>query len=168
LGAALFCVNQESKMGMTGRRPKPTALRMITGTKGAPHLGQREPKPKAGIPAKPWPLSPEADKFWDYLVPILKGMQVLTTSDGVGVANFAQALADMQSARAALAGKGLTYESEGGLLKGNPAFVQVMKLDNTVRQYLNEFGMTPAARARLNVEKSDDDGAEDPAEEHFG
>src|SRR5687767_12999114 len=65
----------------SGRRPQPTALKVLRGNPSKTRLNQDEPKPPKGDIVKPEGLSPGASAVWDELAPICLHMGTLTTAD---------------------------------------------------------------------------------------
>ena len=75
----------------SGRRPKPTALKVLTGAR-KDRINAREPTPEAGEPTKP-ELSPGAMAVWDRLAPLCLQQGTLTVSDGDAFATLTELLA---------------------------------------------------------------------------
>jgi len=86
----------------SGRRPTPTALKILRGNPGKRPLNQDEPQPPKGPVVKP-ELSAGADRVWDALAPVCEAMGTLTAAD-VRVSSLAERVRDASGAeRAALA-----------------------------------------------------------------
>ena len=68
-------------MAMAGRKPKPTALKILEGKPGKRPLNKNEPNPPKGNIKCPTWLLPEAKKEWKRLAPSLEAMGVLTMAD---------------------------------------------------------------------------------------
>lgn len=65
-------------MATRGRKPKPTAIKLLEGNPGKHPLNEYEPvPPKATVKCPSW-LLPEAKKEWKRLAPSLEAMGVLT------------------------------------------------------------------------------------------
>jgi P27 family predicted phage terminase small subunit len=150
---------------MRGRKPKPAALRAITGRGGdLPSLSASRP------PDAPGWLSDRAAGFWAPLVVALSVRRVLTPADGLALGMVAEALADWRAARDAIeAAGGETYEAatEAGavMLRPHPAVAQRNDAWRRVMAGLAEFGLSPASRERVSP---GDAGPVDPlAEEYF-
>jgi phage terminase small subunit len=67
---------------MAGRRPKPAALRIVTGNPGHRPIPEDEPTPVPGWPDKPPTLGKIAAAEWDRLALLLEGEQRLGKADG--------------------------------------------------------------------------------------
>ena len=78
-------------MATRGRKPKPTAIKLLEGNPGRRPLNEHEPvPPKATIKCPAW-LEPEAKKEWKRLAPALESMGVLTSVDISAFAGYCQA-----------------------------------------------------------------------------
>lgn len=138
-------------MSTKGRKPKPTAVKQAQGNPGKRALNRREPRPRTPV-RRPWGLGQGAQRrFWDDHAGELERLGVLT---GVDVAAF-RLMAEhyafaVQAATELRAGGTLTVEGREGEKK-HP-LLQVLR-DNSLafKAYAAEFGMTPSARARLQL-----------------
>ena len=78
--------------------------------------------------------------------------------------------ADILACRELVARDGRTYTTTTAqgdtLIKGNPAVNQLRAADAQFKSYLVEFGLTPAARSKVQV--SDDEQPKDDFKEFFG
>ena len=76
-----------------GRKPKPTALKILEGNPGKRPQNPFEPVPvKGDIKCPDW-LLPEAKKEWKRLAPALEAMGVLTMADQTAFEGYCQAYA---------------------------------------------------------------------------
>ena len=96
--------------------------------------------------------------MWDHLVPLLEVMGVLTRIDGNALARYCRLWVRWRKAEAFIDDKGEIYplkDNQGGV----KCFVQwphvsiAGKLAQQLTRLEQEFGMTPAARARVQVEQ---------------
>lgn len=157
---------------MAGRRPTPTALKLVTGNPGKRAPNKKEPKPKRVIPSCPAHLTDEGKVAWGRLVVLLDRMGVLTEADTFALERLCDCYADILECRELIDRDGRTYttQSEGGtLIKTNPAVNQLRAADAQFKSYLVEFGLTPAARTKVNAKDQDDDNdKKDPIAGYFG
>ena len=87
-------------MAARGRKPTPTALKMLEGNPGKRPLNVNEPiPPKGDIKCPSW-LLPEAKKEWKRLAPSLEAMGVLTMADLTAFEGYCQAYARWKEAEA--------------------------------------------------------------------
>lgn len=138
-----------------GPPPKPTVLRAVGGNAGHRPLNVDEPKPEPKLIPPPDHIEGESLLAWNRLAPMLHRMGVLTTADELALERLCEIYAGIMACDASLQVNGRTYwsESENGasLLKANPAAAQKASLENQLKTYLQEFGLTPAARSRVKV-----------------
>ena len=155
---------------MAGRRPKPTHLKIVGGNPGKRALNKREPAPRREIPSCPAHLSDESKVAWGRLVEMLDRIGVLTECDALALERLCDCYADILACRELVARDGRTYTTTTAqgdtLIKGNPAVNQLRAADAQFKSYLVEFGLTPAARSKVQV--SDDEKPEDGFQEFFG
>lgn len=159
---------------MAGRRPTPTALKLVTGNPGKRATNKKEPKPKRVIPSCPAHLTDEAKVAWGRLVVLLDRMGVLTEADVFALERLCDCYADILSCRELIKLDGRTYhtidQNGNTLVKNNPAVNQLRAADAQFKSYLVEFGLTPAARTKVNAKDPDDDDKDkkDPIAGYFG
>lgn len=144
--------------GSGGHNKKPSKLKAVQGNAGKRKINRREPKPTPGIPEMPSHLGkdPVAREKWKQMVPILNRMGVLTTADGDGLAAYCSLFSQWVKCEAAIRKLGLFFadiDEESGLAKPkqNPAVRLKQDTLRLMRQFENEFGLTPAARSNLSV-----------------
>jgi phage terminase small subunit len=80
-------------MAVRGRKPKPTALKVLEGNPGKRPLNEKEPQPKRQAPRCPSWLEPEAKKEWKRMAKTLEAIGVLTQVDKAAFAGYCQAYA---------------------------------------------------------------------------
>lgn len=155
---------------MAGRRPTPTELKLVRGNPGKRPINKNEPKPAKRIPSAPGHLSIEGQVAWGRLTVLLDRMGVLTEADGFALERLCDCYAEILALRDLVDAQGRTYETtstQGELvLKANPAVAMLADVDRRFKSYLVEFGLTPAARSKVQVK--DDEPKEDEFAEFFG
>jgi P27 family predicted phage terminase small subunit len=156
---------------MAGRRPKPTTLKLVTGNPGKRAINKKEPKPKREIPSCPEHLPDSAKVAWGRLTVLLDRMGVLTEADGMALERLCDCYTDILECQKLIRRDGRTYKvmTQTGeiLVKGNPAVAQLRAADAQFKSYLVEFGLTPAARSKVQVD-GDNEKEKDPLGEFFG
>ena len=86
-------------MATRGRKPKPTAIKILEGNPGRRPLNKNEPKPKEKKKLQcPSHLNAEAKKEWRRLSKVLIEMGVLTELDTAAFAGYCQAYARWKEA----------------------------------------------------------------------
>lgn len=122
--------------------------------KGNPGKRSRKTPAAKILPSKPfrpgW-LSVEARAEWDRVVPQLAKLKLLCQLDQPSLAAYCQAVANVRSTSETIAKIGLTFTTKTGYLRKNPAAALQREAMQTVLCFAREFGLTPAARARLDI-----------------
>jgi len=136
-------------MARAGRRPKPTAIRILEGTQRGP--AKREPSMPAGVPPMPERLAVDkgAVEKWHELAGILTRMGVLTTGDGEALATLCEVHSAEQSCLMQLRAGGAVMHTDLGGVKPNPAGPMYRSLVAMKASLLSEFGLTPSSRTKL-------------------
>jgi P27 family predicted phage terminase small subunit len=133
----------------TGRKPTPTALKVLRGNPGKRPLPENEPTPKGEAVAPEW-LSPSAALHWPVVARQLESSGVLTSMDAQALALYCEAFARWQDANGLLAKTGLVVPGQKGMLTQNPAVHIANAAFDQMRRMLIEFGMTPSSRSRVS------------------
>lgn len=156
---------------MPSPRPKPTALKLISGNAGKRKINKAEPKPKREIPSCPAHMSDAGKVAWGRLSVLLDRMGVLTEADSAALERLCDCYSDILICRQSLIADGWTYKTmtaQGDtLIKANPAATQLRAADAQFKSYLVEFGLTPAARSKVHTTPGEEI-KEDPLAEFFG
>lgn len=144
--------------GSGGHNRKPTKLKATQGNAGKRKSNAREPRP--GVPEVPAELKGEALAEWKRIVPVLEKMAVLTTADGAALAAYCRLHALNLKAELAIAKYGIVIAKvdDAGVstLKKNPAVAIVEATSRLIRSFLQEFGLTPAARSKVAANEGRD------------
>lgn len=158
---------------MRGRPAKPIALRLVQGNPGHRPIPEELPAPK-GIPAPPAHLSVRARQTWDKVAPLLTQMGVLTLVDGIALERLVCVYADILDAEDTLLKFGSRYQTSINGKTGesierlHPAVGDLADADRRLKQWLGEFGMTPASRARISLKPNGEVDADGAEERYFG
>ena len=136
-------------MATRGRKPKPTALKILEGNPGKRPLNENEPiPPKGGVKCPSW-LEPEAKKEWKRLAPSLEAMGVLTQVDLTAFAGYCQAYARWREAEEFLTQHGSIFKTPSGYVQQVPQVSIAQQNLKIMQSFCSEFGLTPATRARI-------------------
>lgn len=155
-----------------GRKPKPAAVKELNGNPGKRKLvvdtaalppGEApSPEQMRGavaamkVPAAPKTLNALGKKEWERVAFDLSQRGLLRALDMGALENRCRAYSRLVQAQRVLDRKGLTY-SLNGLHRKRPEISIVADCEKIIRQYDSEFGMTPAARARVSHVTGDRD-----------
>jgi len=156
-----------------GRNAKSRTMLLVEGTfRKDRHKDLATPAPPAGKPPRPKTLSGPARTEWDRMVVRLERSQTLSLVDDAALYQYAQLFAETEAIRtdrAALKELSATLMTAIQRLRVDAlvdAAAEIVKLQfllakhtaqlrqghMALRQYLVEFGMTPAARTRVTAQ----------------
>ena len=145
---------------MRGRKPKPTAIKVLAGNPGRRPVNQAEPRfhvPER-TPSPPAFLSDSAAEVWRDLGKLLRDAGLFTVVDRYALAMFCAAAGRWMEAEHKLKETGPVLVSrETGNLYQNPYLHIANKAWGQMRQMLSEFGLTPAERSRLKAIVADEE-----------
>ncbi len=148
-------------MATRGRKPKPTALKILEGNPGKRPLNEHEPvPPKQQIKCPTW-LEPEAKKEWRRLAPSLESMGVLTTADQTAFAGYCQAYARWKEAEEFISQHGSIFQTPSGYVQQVPQVSIAQQNLKIMQSFCSEFGLTPATRSRIIVNSGEGKGDDD-------
>ena len=153
-------------MAVRGRKPLPTALKLLEGDRGKGRLplNRDEPTPPQNIlECPPW-LMPDAQTEWERLAPSLTAMGILTEHDIEAFAGYCQAYARWREAEEFLSQHGTIFKTPSGYVQQVPQVSIAMQNLKIMQSFCSEFGLTPASRARLYANTGDNESEEDPME----
>jgi P27 family predicted phage terminase small subunit len=150
-----------------GRKPKPTALKLLGGAQPC-RVNAQEPAPPASLPEPPAHLGDVALAEWERIVPQLDAMGVITAVDGAALSIYCMTFARWLDALEAVEEYGLFIDTrivrttgpngevletvnEKGCVKSNPAVAVAAACESAMARLLGEFGLTPASRSKVKA-----------------
>jgi P27 family predicted phage terminase small subunit len=135
-----------------GRKPKPSALKMLEGNPGKRRLNESEPQP-GGIPTCPKSLDKAARAEWKRVSKELVAIGLLTSVDRAVLASYCQAWSRWTQATEAFNTKPvLVVATKTGYPIQNPLIGIINTAADQMRKLAAELGLSPSARSRLSVE----------------
>lgn len=137
--------------GQSGRKPKPTSLKLLQGNPGKRPLNENEPKPEPKLPAPPSHLSKEARKEWRRSGAFLLQLGLISDLDRAAFAAYCTAYGRWIEAEEALKTYGVMIKSPSGFPIQSPYLAVANKAMAQMRSLLSEFGMSPATRTRVST-----------------
>lgn len=157
----------------SGRKPTPTALKLVKGNPGRRPLNEKEAKVDLSRPAPPSFLSQDAVMEWGRVIDTLYNAGLMSDLDRAVLAAYCQAYGRWAQAERALArmaekdplNSGLMIKTSNGNAIQNPLVGAANKAAADMVRYAVEFGMSPSARAKVNASQH---GEEDAIEKFFG
>lgn len=148
-------------MGKRGPAPKPTALKLVAGTR-TDRVNRNEPSPSDELDVEPpeWLTDDVALATWDRLAPDLIDRGVLTGWDVQAFAEWCAAVATIATAESHLAADGHVVEATVFDRNGSPAGTRVVRNEwsrvwkdamEVAARRAAKFGLTPSDRAGISV-----------------
>ena len=142
---------------MQGRKPKPTAIKLLEGNPGKRALNHAEPKPRVVLPRPPEHLSDDEKAKWKLTVKELYPLGLITTIDKDALAMYCVIFVRWLKAEKMVREKGEIIKTAAGNIIQNP----YLSIANRALDQLNklgaEFGMTPSSRSRVKADLVDPD-----------
>jgi P27 family predicted phage terminase small subunit len=143
---------------MPGRKKTPSTLKVLKGTDQPCRMNPDEAEPDLAIPSPPEHLSQDASVEWGRVSQELYKLGLLSRIDRSALAAYCQAYGRWCEAERMLAQKGLMVKTTNGNVIQSPLVGIANKALELMHKYLTEFGMTPAARARVQAKKPEGQG----------
>ena len=128
---------------MRGRKPKPERLKVLDGQ--VRFVGSTEP------PQAPDWLEGEAREEWDRVVAELSKTCLVSPLDALSLASYCRVYAMWREADRQVKEHGITFISDNGNIRCNPAAKLCLSLFEALRRMGAEFGFTPSARSRISL-----------------
>lgn len=138
-----------------GRKPTPTATKILNGNVGHRPINDAEAKPSTDKPSCPAHLDKVARTEWRRISALLHTAGLLTSIDRTALAGYCVAYSRWIDAEKQIQEKGTIVKSPSGYPMQNPYLTVANKAMGEVRKWLVEFGMTPSSRTRIKVEPPD-------------
>lgn len=144
---------------MSGPPRKPTSHLRLAGSDKA-RKRAHEPQLPLEMPIAPSDLTAAAQAQWNRLVEVLAPMRVVTAADAISLAQFAEYLARWHRATEQIArlGEVIPVRDASGTvvsMKRSPWVAMQIEYGLMIRRYAAEFGMTPAARSRVESDRGE-------------
>jgi len=144
-------------MGQRGPKKTPTAVLAARGSRRAKDKSrQGEPHPEVVIPKHPIWVSPKAKKYWKEIAPMLADYGVITNWDRIALALLVDTLADYIAAKKLIVKHGEITPSKKDAVYQYPAVGIKNRTFENVLKLCREFGLTPASRSNVQIEKASD------------
>lgn len=151
---------------MRGRKPKPVEQKIAEGNPGKRKL-PNAPKPKLALPRPPTFMTKEAKKEWRRVIKHLHENQLMSHLDVAALAAYCTHYSRWVEAEKKIQELNtLIIKAPSGYPQNNPYLGIANRSLEMMHKFLVEFGMTPSARARIDLGKSAS-GEEDPFEEFW-
>jgi len=138
---------------MVGRKPIPTATKVLRGNPGHRPLNDQEAKPKtkAKLPKAPSYLNDVAKKEWRRMGRRLFDAGLLTELDETALASYCQSYSSWVEANEKVQELGAVVVRMRGPVR-SPWVGIASQAWKEMTRMLGEFGMTPSSRSRVKVQ----------------
>lgn len=136
-------------MATRGRKPTPTAIKVLEGNPGHRPLNEREPKPLRKAPTCPKWLEPAAKKEWRRLAKQMEAIGILTDVDMAAFASYCQAFARWKEAEEFITQHGTIVRTPSGYWQTVPQVSIAQTYNKIMTKLAIEFGLTPSSRSRI-------------------
>ena len=134
---------------MSGRRPKPAAIRRLEGGLAGHGWDRDEPMPLDAVPRCPEHLAPMARAKWRRVARPLHSIGLLTSIDRAALAAYCQAYARWVEAEEQLREGPAVVRAASGRAKPAPWAAIATKQLEIMARYIGELGLTPTSPVRL-------------------
>ena len=151
-------------MATRGRKPKPTAVKVLEGNPGKRTLNMFEPKPEKVAPECPDWLNEEAKAEWNRLVDKMVELGTLTEMDMAAFAGYCQSYARWKEAEEFIEKHGTIVKTPSGYWQQVPQVSIAQTNLKVMLKFCSEFGLTPSSRSRMIAGNISQDAAVDEME----
>lgn len=151
----------KSTISGRGRKPKPTALKLLAGNPGKRKLNDQEPDFSKVTTIEPpkW-LTTRASEMWQRIIPELLREKVLCLTDLHNVECFCAAYDKWRMSEEKVQEFGIIMQNSQGSPVKNPALAAANEAMSQMIKFGSTLGLNPADRSRLIGNKSSNDDNE--------
>lgn len=146
---------------MPGPAKTPSHLALVKGNPSKRAINKSEPKPEKRVPPTPKHFTKQGKYWFKRIGEDLDRAGVLTTLDGKALEMLVEAYVDYRKTRDALASEGITKEikTTTGDVRVKPSefLGECREARKEIWRGLEQFGMTPASRSKINIATPDED-----------
>ena len=151
-----FFYREVRTVAQRGRKPKPTAVKVLEGNPGKRSLNTGEPKPEKKAPRCPAWLEDEAKKEWRRMAKQLEHLGILTEIDMAAFAGYCQAYARWKEAEEFSTQHGTIVKTPSGYWQQVPQVSIAQTYLKIMNKFCEQFGLTPSARSRISTDSGED------------
>ena len=142
---------------MRGRKPLPTAMKVLAGNPGKRALNRQEATPRRTLPRAPQHLDEEARAEWKRSSRELWEAGLLTAVDRAALAAYCQAFSRWAQAERKVKQEGMVIVTMQGNVVQSPYVSIANRAMELMMKAAAEFGMTPSARTRVAAQRDERD-----------
>jgi P27 family predicted phage terminase small subunit len=136
---------------MRGRKPKPTALRLIEGNASKRPLNAREPKPSVKVPTCPAHLNPSAKAEWKRIARQMFTLGMISDLGRAVLAAYGQPNGGFAEAEKKLSETPSLIKLPSGYIQPSPWLTIASKQPELMIRYMSELRLSPVSRSRVSV-----------------
>ena len=136
---------------MRGRKPMPTAMKVMMGNPGKRPINGREPRPGPAIPTCPSHLSPTGKAEWKRLARQLQQLGILSQLDRSVLAAYCQSYGRWVEAERKLKETPPLLKTPAGYVQPSPWLAISNKAVELMHKFAAELGLSPASRSRVTI-----------------
>ena len=144
-------------MAQRGRKPKPTAVKVLEGNPGKRQLNELEPKPEKKAPKCPVWLDKEAKKEWRRISKQLEELGILTEVDMAAFAGYCKAYSRWKEAEEFISKHGTIVKTPSGYWQQVPQVSIAQTYLKIMIKFCEQFGLTPSSWSRIVADKGNND-----------
>ncbi len=140
-------------MGRRGPSKTPTGVKLAQGETRPSRVNFLEPTPRRAMPRMPKDMDDRAKAVWRHVVREMAQTEILTAADADVLRCYCEAVSQYQTAmRMLVSSSPLVRGARSGDLIKNPLHQIVRESRDAVRLFARELGLSPSARAGLNIQ----------------
>ncbi len=142
-------------MGRRGPAKTPTGVKLAQGETRPSRVDFLEPAPRRALPVMPADMDAGAKAVWKRVMAEMATAEVIYAADADVLRCYCEAVSQYQTAmRMLVSSSPLVRGARSGDLIKNPLHQIVRDSRDAVRLFARELGLSPSARAGLNVQIS--------------
>lgn len=150
-------------MAQRGRKPKPTAVKVLEGNPGKRALNEMEHQPEKKAPKCPVWLDKEAKKEWRRIPSQLEDLGILTEVDMAAFAGYCEDYSIWKEAEEFISKHGTIVKTPSGYWQQVPQVSIAQTYLKIMIKFCEQFGLTPSSRSRI-VADNGNNNVVDPME----
>ena len=136
---------------MRGRKPKPSNLRVISGSGCRTGSGKRDvSRPAHSMPTCPAHLSPTAKAEWKRLAQEMHRLGIVSQLDRAALAAYCQAYGRWTQAEKTLKETPTLIKLPSGYIQPSPWLGIANKQLELMHKFMGELGLSPVSRSRVD------------------
>ncbi|HNS45422.1 MAG TPA: phage terminase small subunit P27 family [Alphaproteobacteria bacterium] len=137
---------------MKGRKPKPTAMKILSNNPGKRPLNKKEPAYPVLGDRPPDFLGDIAKEEWSRMFPLLFSAMAIKATEAANLAAYCESFETYQRLAELSRGKGFVVKAPNGCPMISPLFTALSRARADMLRCMAELGITPSSRSRVVAE----------------